>query len=335
MKVAFFTDSFRENTGGLTRAAITLHDRLVAAGHAVRVFTLPQTGGPIHPGDVRPVRAISLRALPGIPPDSHLAWDYWEIRRELAAWRPDVVHLHTVFPVSWLGLWAARSLRIPVVATYHANLRSAAILFPGGKAVSAAARFLARALYNRCDAVIAPSRFAADELRAMGVTRPITVISNGVDLDRFLPRNRFVPESAGVLRQAAGPGEPAGPAGHHRPVTVLFAGRLSPEKGVGILAEALASALTEEPRLRARIAGDGPLAGALRRAPGPAHRRRSRPLARARAVGIHARGVPPGRPAPLPVSGRDPGARGPGGHGGRAARGGRPSRCPAGTRPRR
>ncbi|GAB6876644.1 glycosyltransferase family 4 protein [Thermaerobacter litoralis] len=266
MKVAFFTDSFRENTGGLTRAVITLHDRLVAAGHSVRVFTLPQTGGPLHPGDVRLVRSIPLRPVPGIPPDSHLAWDYREIRRELAAWRPDIVHLHTVFPVSWLGLWAARSLGIPVVATYHANVRSAAVLLPGGKAVSAAASFLSRAMYNRCDVVIAPSRFAARELQAMGVGQPVTVISNGVDLDRFVPLDRSVREEAGVSPPAGGA---TGSGGQDRPVTVLFAGRLSPEKGVEVLAEALAAVLPEEPRLRARIAGDGPLAGVLRRVLAP------------------------------------------------------------------
>lgn len=257
MKVAFFTDSFRENLGGLTRATIALHDRLTRAGHAVRVFTLPQTGGPIHAGDARLVRAIPLRPVPGLPPDSHLAWDYREIRRELAAWRPDVVHLHTLLPVSWLGLLAARSLGIPVVATYHANVRSAAVILPGGKAVAAVAGPLVPIFYNRCDAVIAPSRFAAGELRRFGVRRPIEVISNGIDLDRFAPA-----EAAGLGKS----GGAAGTCGTKCPVSVLFVGRLSPDKGVGSLVEALDIALREEPCLRARIAGDGPLADAVRRA---------------------------------------------------------------------
>lgn len=263
MRVAFFTDSFRENLGGLTRAVISLHDRLTRAGHAVRVFTLPQTGGPLHPGDVRLVRAIPLWLVPGLPPDSHLAWDHWEVQRELAAWRPDVVHLHTLLPVSWLGLLAARSLGIPAVATYHANVRSAAMVLPAGKAVAAVAGPLVRTFYNRCDAVIAPSRFAAEELRRFGVRRPIEVISNGIDLDRFAPTQPVHPEEAIGI---AGPAEPRGP---ERPVTVLFAGRLSPDKGVDSLLEALDIALREKPGLRARIAGDGPLAGAVRRALAP------------------------------------------------------------------
>ncbi|MBT9259937.1 MAG: glycosyltransferase [Clostridiales bacterium] len=266
MRVAFFTDSFRENLGGLTRAAIALHDRLIGSGHAVRVFTLPQTGGPIHAGDVRLVRAIPLRPVPGLPPDSHLAWDYRGVRRELAEWRPDVVHLHTVLPVSWLGLLAARSLGIPVVATYHANIRSAAVVLPAGRAVAVAAGRLVPVFYNRCDAVIAPSRFAAEELRRFGVRRPIAVISNGIDLDRFAPVEGAIPGHGCTNPGHAGPAAGAGP---ERTVTVLFVGRLSPDKGVDTLVEALDIALSEEPGLRARIAGDGPRALAVRRALAP------------------------------------------------------------------
>lgn len=267
MKVAFFTDSFRENTGGLTRAVIALHDRLVANGHAVRVFTLPQTGGPIHQGDVHLVRAIGLGAVPGVPPDSYVAWDSRQIRRELAAWAPDVVHLHTILPVSWLGLRAARSLGIPVVATYHANVRSVPALLPGGSVAAAAACALARGFYNRCDAVIAPSWFAAGELGDLGVTRPIEVISNGIDLDRFVPPDIDVVPG----REIAGgrPGRAAGTGAPGRPTTLLFAGRLSPEKGVETLVQVLSSVLREEPWLQARIAGDGPLAGEVRRALAP------------------------------------------------------------------
>ncbi|MBX5464608.1 MAG: glycosyltransferase [Clostridia bacterium] len=112
-----------------------------------------------------------------------------------------------------------------------------------------------RSRCNRCDVVIAPSRYAAGELRRLGVRRPVTVISNGIDLDRF------------AVERPAGPakaGEGGGSGAAEGSVTVLFAGRLSPEKGVRSAAEALDLALREEPRLLARFAGDGPLADALR-----------------------------------------------------------------------
>src|SRR5206468_3041585 len=42
-------------------------------------------------------------------------------------------------------------------------------------------------LLNRCDAVATPTETAAGELRSLGFTREIAVISNGVDTVRFSP----------------------------------------------------------------------------------------------------------------------------------------------------
>ncbi|HHW14755.1 MAG TPA: glycosyltransferase family 4 protein [Firmicutes bacterium] len=254
MRIAFFTDSFRENMGGLTRAAIQLYDRLAGAGHSVRIFCLKQTAGPLHAGDVFVVPAVPLPLAVDFAPDSKLAWGYAVVRRELATWRPDVVHLHTPWSVSWLGLWAAHPLGLPVVATYHANLEAAASL-PAGRALSAAAGVLARSLYGRCSVVIAPTRFAAARLRALGVRSPIAVISNGVERERF---------TAARLRVAA---RRRGTSAftESRPVTVLYAGRLSWEKGIDTLLRALQLALAEEPKLSVRFAGDGPLRGTVER----------------------------------------------------------------------
>lgn len=249
MRIAFFADSFRRDLGGMTRSVIQLHDALIDQGLAVRVFTLPQTRGPLHPGDVQMVPAFPLSGFPAFPPDSWLAWGFHNIRRQLSEWRPDVVHLHTPFPTSWLGLAAARSLGIPTLATYHANLRAAGSAIGGGGLTDSIVCALGRGFYNQCETVIAPSDFARQQLRALGVTRPISLISNGVDLQRFSPRTY-------------GPGLAHTPP---EPVTVLCAGRLSREKGMATLEQALSLAIHSEPRIWVRVAGDGPGAAALRR----------------------------------------------------------------------
>ncbi len=255
MRVAFFADSFREDLGGLTRAVIQMHDLLLRHGAAVRVYTLPQTGGPVHPGDVVSVPALPLNALPGMPPDSWLAVGHRQVLRSLRDWRPDVVHLHTPFPVSRLGLRAARTLGVPSVATYHANV-DALGAYPGGKLARRLAWHLAAGLYNGCDLVLAPSAFALQQLRRGGVTRPIVVLSNGVDLDRFAP-GHFAPDLEDRRGLASAQGEPA--------VVATYAGRLSPEKGTRLLAETCRLALDEEQRLRVRLVGMGPDLARLRR----------------------------------------------------------------------
>ncbi len=97
------------------------------------------------------------------------------------------------------------------------------------------ARPLARAVLGRARVTICVSRWLADEACRLGARR-VEVIPNGVEL----------PEPGG---EEADPPE------------ILFAGRLSPEKGVEELLEATAD-------LRLVVAGDGPLRSRVPRALG-------------------------------------------------------------------
>ena len=88
------------------------------------------------------------------------------------------------------------------------------------------APWLARPVVRRARLVIAPSRALADAARALGA-RAVQVIPSGVEL----------PEEVGEEAE---------------PPEVLFAGRLSPEKGIAELVEAAAG-------MPLVVAGDGPL----------------------------------------------------------------------------
>ncbi|HHW19235.1 MAG TPA: glycosyltransferase family 4 protein [Firmicutes bacterium] len=282
LKIAFFSDSFRQNLGGLTRAVTGLHDALVSQGHQVTVFTLPQKSA-IHRGKVVLVPAFPLSWLPGIPPDSYFGYGYTKVVKALQAAKPDIVHVHTIYPVGWIGLLASAQLQIPSIATYHANIMagpsvllqrsanlrkrhpkrpanldtSGAFFHPAKNLAEKAISALARSFYNRFTAVIAPSVFAADSLQSFGITVPIHVIPSGIDTRRFSP-SPSRPDFDG-------------------PCNVLYAGRLSAEKGVRTLVRVIK--MLEDGReggtsaglpgtgasadgrkdFRFTIAGDGPL----------------------------------------------------------------------------
>lgn len=255
LRIAFFSESFREDMGGMTRAVIQAHDALVARGHRVQVFTLAQSGGPLHPGETVPIRGLPLPAVGGLAADNWLAVGYRTVLEELERRRPDVVHLHSPFPVSWMGLAAARRIGVPVVATYHANLTGAAALWfpapawlPGAERVAHAAAGvtgrLARFFYDRADLVIAPSPSAGRSLRALELRARVEVASNGVDTERFLPE--------WLAADRARP-----PRSHGRPV-VLYAGRLSREKGMEALMDAIDALLRSETPAAMHVVGDGP-----------------------------------------------------------------------------
>ncbi|MDI3280810.1 MAG: glycosyltransferase [Bacillota bacterium] len=264
-RIAFFTDSFREDLGGLTRAVIGLHDVLVARGHQVFVFTLPQREGRIHQGNVFKVPALPLPPVGFVPPDSHLAVGPGWVEARLRELQPEIVHLHTPYSVGWLGLRAARRLGLPVAASYHANPAAAGafLLRVGFRAApqlpqeagrSLAARALAT-FYNRCDVVIAPSRYAAALARESGVRRAVTVLPTGIDAALFRGVLPGAGESPFPADSRRGAERREGP----RRVTALYAGRLSAEKDLGTLERAARACLAADPSLCLRIAGDGPL----------------------------------------------------------------------------
>ena len=98
---------------------------------------------------------------------------------------------------------------------------------------------MTKTFYNRATALICPSQFSLDELRASGLTTPAEIISNGAPA-QFAPL---------VLR-------PAGP------FTVLTVGRLVPEKRHDLVIEAVRRS-KHAASLRLVIAGQGPLRAKL------------------------------------------------------------------------
>ncbi|HEY3516003.1 MAG TPA: glycosyltransferase [Gammaproteobacteria bacterium] len=170
------------------------------------------------------------------------------------AGRIDLLHVQTPFVAHWIGIKAARELRVPVVETYHTffeeYLHHYLPLLPPGMA-RAIARTFSRRQCNAVDAVVAPSQQLADVLRRYGVTRPIETIPTGLSLDEF-----------------AG-GDGAGFRARHgialdRPV-MLLVGRVAHEKNIGFLLKALAEVVRSVPTVLFVIAGEGPALPSLER----------------------------------------------------------------------
>lgn len=133
-----------------------------------------------------------------------------------------------------------------------------------------AARYMRRVYVPQFDAHIAISPYTAGELRPPPRhPRRVDVLPLGVDADRFRPSRRAAAVRRALLARVSGGA---------RTRLLLYAGRLSREKNVGLLASTLARLAAADPGRdhRLLVAGDGPLrdaffAEAERRAPGRAH----------------------------------------------------------------
>ena len=164
----------------------------------------------------------------------------------LADGRYDIVHVCSPGPAGLTALLVARVTERPVVASHHTELAAYAGLRSGDDGLEALATMGLAAFYGQADRVLSPSAASDRALEALGVPPArIGRWDRGVDLDRFAPGRRV----DGLL-----PGE----------VTVLYAGRLTAEKGAGLLADAFLAARERDPRLHLVLAGGGPEEAMLR-----------------------------------------------------------------------
>jgi len=168
------------------------------------------------------------------------------ISETLAEGRYDLVHLCAPGPAGIGAALVAGVMGLPTLASYHTELTEYAKLRAGGQRLEGAMRMLLAAFYGRADCVLTPSRAADRSLEQLGVPKErLARWERGVDLTRFSPAMRV----AGSL-----PGE----------LNVLYAGRLSVEKGVDLLADTFLAARARDPRLRLVLAGGGPDEARLR-----------------------------------------------------------------------
>lgn len=237
----------------------TLARGLHGLGHTVRVLTKSRANADQYSAHLQIPDSITQKCLGSARPgeaftrlEDILAWS-----AASAAWlgeagsdtgfRPDVVHNH-----GWLTLpiatAAARTFGCPVVSTVHIVNKAYGAL-PGlwDRATPAWQR-LEEELYETSTAIILPSyaaRRAVEDCYPWAAAKT-TVVPHGLDWSST--------GTADIDQVASTDAAP----------TLLYAGRLSSERGVGEFLEAVITILDENPHVRVAIVGRGPLSDDLR-----------------------------------------------------------------------
>lgn len=227
---------------------LLVNDRSAAAGSGVEVHLGVLAAALEDAGDV--VELFAGEVAHRGPRRVLDIWDPWarrDLRRMAAHFQPDVVHHHNVvreLSVSVLGVPAEAAC---VMSVHDVRLLTGAegVRPPlAGRPLAAVKRakgLLDRAVARRAvDVAVAHSHAIAEQVRALGFA----------DVREAPPLASLPP--AGLLRPPSSTRE------------ILYAGRLSPEKGVSVLLDAFARVSASGRRARLVIAGDGPDGDELR-----------------------------------------------------------------------
>ncbi len=182
MKICVISDQAFPAWGGEGVAIQRFCLKLQQRGHQV-VFLTSRVP---HPPKVKEIKVFRFLSFPipqkrGYFAFPNLATLIFILKKE----KVEIVHINLPTFLGWQSIKAARRLKIPVVLGFHVQLGN---VFPSSSAFLLPLRWLIEKwfsyYYCRGNVVVTPSFFARDILRRYS-SRPVEVVSNGVDMDIF------------------------------------------------------------------------------------------------------------------------------------------------------
>ena len=194
MKIALLSDCYLPRLGGIEVQVHDLATRLVGRGHEVAVFTATSGGHTDRRGFVEEVDGVAVHRLalklPFDLPVNPLAPRL--LRQGLTDGGFDVAHVHmgVVSPFAFDCARVTTGMGMPTAMTWHCMLGPLEPVFR-------AARYV-RTWASRGVAMSAVSAVAAEPLqRLVGTGSVVSVLSNGIDVDRWVSPRSQRPRGAG------------------------------------------------------------------------------------------------------------------------------------------
>jgi glycosyltransferase involved in cell wall biosynthesis/predicted metal-dependent phosphoesterase TrpH len=152
----------------------------------------------------------------------------------------DAIHVCSPGPAGIAGVMLAKALGLPLIGSYHTELTAYAQLRSERAQVAAAMEMAVGAFYGACDLVLSPSPASDKALARIGLApEKIMRWDRGVDTSRFDPALRA-------------------DRGTDTAIYVLYAGRITKEKGADLLVDSFLAARERDERLHLVFAGGGP-----------------------------------------------------------------------------
>jgi glycosyltransferase involved in cell wall biosynthesis len=157
----------------------------------------------------------------------------------------DVIHVSTPGPMGLCGWLVAKMLRAPLVCTYHTDFPAYAERLTRDHRVSNGTLAYMKWFYSHAATVLSRSKAYRFKISDLGIAEEkIVPLSPAVDHAKFNPSRR---DEATWKR-----------LGVSRPLRILYAGRVSREKNLGLLIDSFARVAAQRDDVALVIAGDGP-----------------------------------------------------------------------------
>lgn len=251
MRVALFVETYLPYINGVVTHVNLLKDGLEKQGHTVLVVSAdPNVKHHIIKDGILHCPALKVKKLYSYG----IAAPYNRRRMKLIKeFNPDIIHIHQEFGIGVSGLYAAKTLNIPLVYTMH-TMYDEYLYYISKQAFIPIVKRLSHGYFKKIakksDCITGPSKKVSEYLDKIGVKKQVNVIPNSVELDKF--NLDIVNKSVGLeVRKSLGINKDD--------FLALFVGRLGREKSVDILIDYWRQELYNDKNIKLLVVGDGPV----------------------------------------------------------------------------
>jgi phosphatidylinositol alpha 1,6-mannosyltransferase len=242
LRIALFSGNYNYVRDGANQALNRLVGYLLRQGVQVRVYSPTVEHPAFAPtGDLVSIPAIPIpgrseyRLPMALPPG---------VRRDLAEFNPNVVHVSSPDIVAHRAVTWARRHKIAAVASVHTRFESY-LAYYHLHWFEPFVRAILRRFYRRVEVVMAPAESTAAILRASRMNRDIAIWARGIDREQFNPARRDM-----EWRRAQGLADDE--------LVVAYLGRIVMEKNLDVFAEAIRALSNRGIKERVLVIGEGP-----------------------------------------------------------------------------
>ncbi len=241
MRIALFTETFLPKVDGIVTRLRHTVEHLQRNGDQVLIFS-PD-------GGLTEYKGARIYGVSGFPlpwyPELKMALPRPAIGYELEKFQPDTIHVVNPAILGLAGIYYAKTMRVPLVASYHTHLPQYLHHYGWGILEGLLWEFL-KSAHNQARLNLCTSTAMMQELTSHGIER-VDLWQRGVDTELFQPHL-----ASQEMRRRLTQGHPDSPL-------LLYVGRLGAEKEI----DRIKPVLEAIPNARLALVGDGPHRQAL------------------------------------------------------------------------
>lgn len=236
MRIALFTETFLPKVDGIVTRLRHTVEHLQRNGDQVLIFS-PDYG-------LREYKGARVYGVSGMPlpwyPELKMAFPRPAIGHELEQFQPDIIHVVNPAILGLGGIYYAKAMQVPLVASYHTHLPQYLHHYGWGMLEGFLWELL-KSAHNQAELNLCTSTAMVQELTNHGIER-VDLWQRGVDTETFHPSL-----ASEEMRSRLSQGHPKSPL-------LLYIGRLGAEKEI----ERIKPVLEAIPDARLALVGDGP-----------------------------------------------------------------------------